>query len=89
MFRSQICQYLYPKLTCFLGYECPNTVEWVDDKGRQKGARTKKVLNPHRDEEGNFCSCWVNDHVESVWIPRLEAEIAKHSTQQSIILPDD
>lgn len=78
VFRSTICQVNYPRMTCFLGYECPQSVEWIDDKGREKGAKTKKFLNPHQDPEGNFCSCWVNHYVDKVWVPKLEKELATH-----------
>lgn len=76
MFRSQICQLNYKKMNCFLGYECPDSVAWIDDA--TKGARTKKNMNPHHDDRGNFCSCWVNEHVENVWVPMLEKALAVH-----------
>jgi hypothetical protein len=81
MFRSNVCQVNYSKMTCFLGYECPDSVEWIEDLGRKKGKKTKTKLNPHHDLDGNFCSCWVNEHVENVWVQKLEAELDKHNTK--------
>lgn len=78
MFRNEICQLNYSRMSCLLGYECPQSVDWKDDLGRQKGRKVKKTMNLHQDEQGKFCSCWVNDHVEKVWIPILEQEVAKH-----------
>ena len=78
MFRSEICQLNYRRMNCFLGYECPDYVEWIDDLGRQKGAKTKKFMNMHHDDKGNFCSCWVNDLVEQYWVPKLEQALAQH-----------
>ena len=78
MFRSTVCQVGYKKMNCFLGYECPDSVDWMDDLDRAKGARTKTNMNPHHDENGNFCSCWVNNHVEEYWIPKLEKGLAQH-----------
>ena len=37
MFRNEICQLNYSRMSCLLGYECPDSVEWKDDLGRQKG----------------------------------------------------
>jgi hypothetical protein len=89
MFRSTICQVNYKKTNCLLGYECPDYVEWVDDAGRQKGARTKKEMNQHHDKDGNFCSCWVNQFVEEYWIPRLEQKLKEHMTRLKHDLKQD
>lgn len=78
MFRSTICQVNFKRTNCLLGYECPESVEWMDDMGRAKGSRTKTNMNQHHDEDGNFCSCWVNSHVENYWIPRLQQGLQEH-----------
>lgn len=85
MFRSSICQVDFKRTNCLLGYECPDSVEWMDDLGREQGARTKKHMNPHHDEHGNFCSCWVNLHVEEVWVPRLEQALEEHMQSRTKI----
>lgn len=78
MFRSTVCTLNYKKMNCLLGYECPASVEYIDAMARQQGRQVRKNMNPHHDEDGNFCSCWVNDHIENFWIPKLEKGLAHH-----------
>ena len=77
MFRSTICNLHYPKTRCPLGILCPDSVEWIDEKKGAEGTTNKQNNNPH-EFNGKLCSCWLNKHVENVWIPKLEAELGKH-----------
>lgn len=61
--RSSECV-LNSKNNCILGYPCPNSVEFVD------GLYQK---NAFRDEAGKYCNCWVNERVETILIPQVEA----------------
>jgi hypothetical protein len=73
MTRSATCQ-LGSKHTCAVGYECPDSLPF-DDKLHQK--------NVFHDDNGSFCNCWLNRHVEDYLLPRLEAALKSHSTSLS------
>ena len=63
------------KHKCPLGYVCPDTTEWIDDKMQHLSQ------NPFKDHLGNFCSCWVNDHIEKKIVPMLEKASLQHRLQ--------
>jgi hypothetical protein len=65
MTRNATCQ-LGSKHVSAVGYTCPDSLPF-DDKLHQK--------NVFRDENGSFCNCWVNPHVEGYLVPRLEAAL--------------
>jgi hypothetical protein len=70
MTRNATCQ-LESKHVCAVGYACPDSLPF-DDKLHQK--------NVFRDENGSFCNCWVNTHVEDFLVPRLEAALKSSPT---------
>jgi len=65
MYRSSICK-LESNQACPLGYQCPDSTEFVD-KLHQKNVFT--------DQEGNYCNCWINHHLEDTLIPLMEEEL--------------
>eukprot|EP00522_Entomoneis_paludosa_P000818 CAMPEP_0172469424 /NCGR_PEP_ID=MMETSP1065-20121228/63705_1 /TAXON_ID=265537 /ORGANISM="Amphiprora paludosa, Strain CCMP125" /LENGTH=150 /DNA_ID=CAMNT_0013227091 /DNA_START=159 /DNA_END=611 /DNA_ORIENTATION=+ len=68
MYRSSICK-LESKQACPLGFVCPDSTAFID-KLHQKNVFT--------DDDGKFCNCWVNHHLEDTLIPKLEAELKKN-----------
>lgn len=66
MTRSAGCQSGTGHPPCAVGIPCPDSTPFNDAMhGR----------NPFHDGNGNFCNCWLNQHVEKVWIPKLEEEL--------------
>jgi len=70
IYRDEMC-HSKSKHKCPLGFVCPNSTEWVDDKVRPGNP------NPFLDEKGKYCNCWVNEGVEKL-VPRLEREWRNH-----------
>ena len=66
--RVKSC-YLNSKNVCSIGYACHNTTPF-DDR-----THTRNVF---KDLHGNFCNCWVDEHIENYWIPVLERILEKH-----------
>jgi hypothetical protein len=60
------------KFHCPLGYICPDSLDWIDDKLRPNNP------NPFVDESGNYCNCWINHHVEDSLVPKLEGLLQTH-----------
>jgi hypothetical protein len=65
MTRNATC-WLGSKHVCQVGYTCPDSLPF-DDKLHQK--------NVFHAENGSFCNCWVNRHLEDYLVPRLEAAL--------------
>jgi hypothetical protein len=61
MVRTTMCQ--TGTRSCAVGRVCPESTPFNDAIHQQ---------NPFVDEQGEFCNCWLNAHVENVWIPKLE-----------------
>lgn len=61
MIRSDRCQ--NGKQGCPVGRICPESTIFND---------TIQNKSPFKDEKGNYCNCWVNQHVENKWVPLLE-----------------
>lgn len=53
------------KEDCKVGFECPSTTKF-DDKLVGK--------NAFLDDNGNYCNCWRNSHVDK-WIPLLDSAL--------------
>ena len=68
MYRSSVCK-LESKLGCAIGYPCPAHVEFSD------ALHQKNVFH---DDEGNYCNCWMNPHIEEVLAPKLKAALEEH-----------
>ena len=75
IYRSDMCK-SNSKHKCPLGYVCPDTTPWIDDKERPNN------INPFVDSSGHYCNCWVNEQVASVMVPRLEKELVRHRNEQ-------
>ena len=71
IFQSEMCQ-SKSKHKCPIGYVCPDSTDWIDEKVQHLSQ------NPFKDAFGNFCNCWVNDHIENVLVPKLEATSQQH-----------
>jgi hypothetical protein len=56
------------KYTCPVGHECPSGVDFDDSIHKN---------NLFHDENGKYCNCWVDEHVETFWIPLLEKALAE------------
>jgi hypothetical protein len=56
------------KYSCAVGHVCPDSVEF-DDGIHQK--------NLFHDENGKYCNCWINQHVEKYWVPKLVEALAE------------
>jgi hypothetical protein len=54
------------KNTCVVGYVCPKTTRFDD---------LTHTLNIFHDDNGKYCNCWVDDHVETYWVPLLETAL--------------
>ena len=65
MYRSSECKHA-SKFVCPVGLECPDSTVFVDK------LHTKNLF---QDEDGHYCNCWINHHLEDMLIPRLEAEL--------------
>lgn len=63
MFRSSQCRNA-SQMVCPLGFECPDSTLFVDL------IHTKNLFH---DPNGNYCNCWINQHLEKTLIPLLEA----------------
>jgi len=63
--RDTTCQ-LNATDTCLIGFACPASTPY-DDKLLDK--------NLFVDEDGKYCNCWLNEHVEHWLIPRLEKAV--------------
>ena len=55
------------KDNCKVGIACSDSVEYVD-----KFVDKNLIV----DEDGNYCNCWRNPHIEK-WIPKLEAALQR------------
>jgi hypothetical protein len=77
IYRSDMCK-SKSKYKCPLGYVCPASTPWIDDKERPNN------LNPFVDDHGHYCNCWVNEHVANEMVPRLEHELSRHRNQQVV-----
>lgn len=61
--RSFACQ-TGSKNSCAVGHVCSSTTVFND---------TIQKNNQFLDDEGRYCNCWVNPHIESKILPKLEA----------------
>ena len=68
--RTATCHYA-TKHSCMMGLACPDSTPF-DDAVHQK--------NIFLDEQGRFCNCWIDSHVENYWIPQLEHALAENSS---------
>ena len=62
MSRNSTC-FNGSKKTCPVGIPCPASVPFDD---------TNHQMNPFRDNQGNFCNCWVNEKLEHHFLPLLQ-----------------
>jgi hypothetical protein len=60
--RNAFCK-LKSRISCPIGFVCPETTPFED------ALHTKNMF---QDAGGNYCNCWINEHLEHVLIPRLE-----------------
>jgi hypothetical protein len=67
--RNASCQ-LGSKHACSVGFRCPPSTAFVD-ADHQK--------NMFHDESGKFCNCWVQEHVETILLPMLEAALLQYN----------
>ena len=51
------------KKGCGVGRVCPESTPYDDGVHQQ---------NPFKDENGDYCNCWINQNAEQYWIPQLE-----------------
>ncbi|KAL3807566.1 hypothetical protein ACHAXA_006467 [Cyclostephanos tholiformis] len=68
--REEMCVLNAPS-NCLVGIPCPDHVEFDD------ALHTKNVF---RDENGNYCNCWMNHRVEEYWLPKLYDALSKIGT---------
>jgi hypothetical protein len=54
---------LNSKLFCPVGIQCPTSTPYIDNLLKK---------NVFTDEQGQYCNCWSNDHVEKELLPMLE-----------------
>jgi hypothetical protein len=67
--RTSSC-YTNSTKVCMLGYTCDSATKFDDE------AHTKNVF---QDSKGNFCNCWVDESVETYWIPLLDQALKAHT----------
>jgi hypothetical protein len=77
IYRSDMCK-SKSKHKCPLGYVCPHSTSWIDDK------ESPNNLNPFVDDYGHYCNCWVNEQVASKMVPRLEKTLLRHRNEQVV-----
>jgi hypothetical protein len=65
--RDSACQ-LRSNETCLIGTACPDSTVYESKLGDE---------NLLVDNEGSFCNCWINYHVENKLIPQLEREMER------------
>lgn len=66
MTRSSTC-YNASKHVCVVGHACSATTAFDDSKHKD---------NIFHDENGKYCNCWIDNHVENYWVPLLEKALS-------------